>query len=87
MEKEIKIIELKFKGMDDFNRPIFRDIKSGAYFGSVNKLINNPSDLIEGKNIKDFFTDNPDEIEYFGERFNCEPNGGKASHWEYKFID
>lgn len=64
-------LEFKYKGVDDFNRPVFYSIDTGVYIGSTDKLINNESvdDVIE------YFTNNTNELCIFGSKFNCEPSG------------
>lgn len=67
-----KIIDIKFRGIDDFNRPVYKDIKSNTYFGSTEKLfyLSTPT-----KEINDYFSENMDKLEFFGLKFNCEPIG------------
>jgi len=71
-----KIIDIKFRGIDDFNRPVYKDIKSNTYFGSTEKLFSNDTPT---KEINDYFSgnlENMDKLELFGYKFNCEPIGG-----------
>ena len=32
---EIRVLKLKFKGIDDWNRPVFKDIEKKQYYGST----------------------------------------------------
>ena len=84
-----KIIEIKFKGVDDFNRPVFKVPEQNIYFGSVNTLLPDPKINPNGtvEEINAYFRKHTDEIEFFGEKFNCEPHGGRSSKWEFKIID
>lgn len=86
----MKTIELKFRGIDDFSRPVYKAVNlNNCYFGSVDILISGEQvkTLKDVNNLNKFFRENPDKIELFGTSFNCEPHGGKASSWEYIFID
>jgi hypothetical protein len=67
------IVNIKLKGVDDWNRPVFKDVDSNHYYGSVTTLFgwDNPR-----QEIIDYFKANIDELEYFGVHFGCEPNGG-----------
>ena len=77
------IINIKFKGVDDWNRPVFKDVDRSVYFGSTNKLFD-WSDSEEV--IVNYFKDNPNVLEYFGSSFNCEPNGGILKHSKLNII-
>jgi len=69
-------IQLKFKGVDDWNRPVFKCIDErykSLYFGDVNKLWSwehPPKDIVE------YYQKNVGALEYFGDHFGCEPHGG-----------
>lgn len=68
------VLRIKFKGVDSFNRPIFKSIDRNLYFGSTNQLFSqgdSPQHIID--NIK------LDELVYFGDRFDCEPDGDKLN--------
>ena len=67
------LVQIKFKGIDDWNRPVFKNIASNSHYGSVTTLFN--YDDSAEKVIK-YFKDHIDELEYFGDRFGCEPHGG-----------
>ena len=70
------IVKIKFRGIDDWNRPVFKvagEKYSSLHFGSTNKLFNH--DDSPGI-INDYFKDHIEELEYFGDHFNCEPHGG-----------
>ena len=68
-----KIIDVKFRGIDYFNRPVYKHIKSNTYFGSTNKLFSNDTPT---KEINDYFSKDMRQLELFGYKFNCEPIGG-----------
>ena len=34
------IIKIKFRGIDSWNRPVFKNIDSKSHYGSVNTLFN-----------------------------------------------
>lgn len=69
---ENKIISIKFRGVDHFNRPIFKDINSSSHYGSTVILFSH-NDSPE-KIIK-YFKSNIHELRYFGSSFGCEPYG------------
>lgn len=73
--------DLKFRGFDDWDRPVFKDIDSGLYFGSVNHLRGSQPDVIEHLKL------HPYELEYFGDTFNCEPHGGRQEFFKFKIIE
>lgn len=68
------IVQVKFIGIDDFNRPVFKvagDKYTTLHFGSTTTLFPYyASEEIVINNIT------VSELEYFGDRFNCEPHGG-----------
>lgn len=71
---------LKFRGFDDWDRPVFKDVDSTLHFGSVNHLRNSQPDVV------DYLETHPYELEYFGEKFNCEPHGGKQPFFKFNFV-
>jgi hypothetical protein len=66
-------IPLTFRGVDSFNRPVFKQDGHRVYFGSTQTLFT-PDDYPEV--ITEYFRTHMDELEYFGSQFNCEPHGG-----------
>ena len=48
--------DIKFRGVDDFNRPVFKVPEQNIYFGSVNTLLPgpkiNPNGTVEEINVK-----------------------------------
>jgi len=77
----MKIIDLKFVGIDDWNRPVFYSEVSKAYFGSVEKLFEygDKEETVLSKVT-------PDDICYFGRSFDCEPHGGVPKDVSFRFI-
>ena len=68
------VLHIKFKGVDSFNRPIFKSTDRNLYFGSTNQLFSqndSPQHIID--NIK------LNELVYFGDKFDCEPNGDRLN--------
>ena len=66
----MKRLELKFVGIDGWNRPVFvSPVKN--YYGSIEILFSRDATkeevlkMVEGT-----------ELEYFGSKFGCEPMGG-----------
>ena len=81
-------INIKFKGIDDWNRPIYKQVDQPRYFGSCNVLV--PSTAIPStnpKDINDYFRLKMQEIEFFGNSFGCEPHGGYIKGIELNIID
>ena len=75
---------LKFKGIDDWNRPVFKDVDGPHYFGSTNKLYG--YDEFQKSGLQ-FFKEHPEELEYFGSSFNCEPIGSRQEFFKFNFVE
>lgn len=76
------IIQLTLAGVDDWHRPVFKDVNSRNYYGDVNcTTTGRPQTVI------DYYKDNIDKLEYFGTKFNCEPNGGLNKSYKLEIID
>ena len=70
---DMKDLRLKFKGIDDWNRPVFMDDNS-RYFGDTDHLF----DYTASKDdVLNFYRNMPlnNCICYFGQQFGCEPMG------------
>jgi hypothetical protein len=79
-------VNLKFVGIDDWNRPVFKDIDDDFYFGDVNRLWVFRELGENNETILNYYRDNIGALEFFGRRFNCEPHGGLASHVKLNII-
>lgn len=91
------ILNIKFKGIDDWSRPVYLHIaeskidgsKHKFYFGSTNILFPDksiaPDNTVEQINV--YFKENINQLEYFGRSFNCEPNGGMSPYYQLNIID
>lgn len=77
-------INIKFKGIDNFNRPVYKDINSNMYFGSTKSLFAYDKNF---KDINDYLKENLNELEYFGNSFNCEPHGGHNDKYKFNIIE
>ncbi len=75
-QKTIKILRLKFRGIDSWNRPVFKDIDSNRYYGFTLKLF---SMCANEEEVINYAKNNLKDIEYFGTSFGCEPHGGNLS--------
>lgn len=75
--------DLEFAGIDDWNRPVFKDVDSSLYFGSTEYLYGYDEFKKVGLN---FFKLNPHLLEYFGSSFDCEPHGGTQKHFKFNII-
>lgn len=71
MTKEIRTIQ--FKGVDPFNRPVFKVLEKSYYIGSINTLFSHNTGEQE---IVDYFKEHKEELIFFGHSFGCEPEGG-----------
>jgi len=79
------VVNIKFEGIDDWNRPVFKSLNSNVRYGSTNKLFNWNT---PAKEIIDYFkTTTVDGLEYFGHRFGCEPNGGMPKDVTLNIIE
>jgi hypothetical protein len=83
------VIKIKLKGVDSFNRIIFKDINKSNYYGSINTLF--PDNKLfpnsSNKDIIKYFKKNTDELEYFGTSFGCEPHGGIDERIVFEIVD
>lgn len=81
--------DIKFKGADSFNRPVYKVVDASIYFGSTEILIPDKKLFPNGttEEINEYFRNNQDKIELFGSSFDCEPNGGNSSKWQFNIID
>jgi len=67
---------LKFKGIDDFNRPVFKKEGVHEFYGDLYNLFSYSE---SAEDVLSFYKINPKELSnlcYFGRSFNCEPEGG-----------
>jgi hypothetical protein len=72
--------ELKFEGIDHFNRPVFKDQQNYRY-GSVCSLFSFDATYEEViKKITVF------HLCYFGTHFGCEPHGGMIEPNNFKIV-
>lgn len=68
MSKEYKV---KFRGIDFWGRPVFKHVSSNSHFGSTNILFDGHESEAEVLSKIE-----SSDLEYFGQSFDCEPNGG-----------
>ena len=67
------IRKVQFVGIDNWNRPIFKNIVSKRYYGSTDDLFHSEAteaEVLEHVTNKDLL--------YFGTSFGCEPMGTHA---------
>lgn len=68
------VIALKFRGVDDFNRPVFIEPTTRRHFGDTHNLL--PWHADEHDALLLYARTNPRKsLTYFGRNFNCEPMG------------
>lgn len=78
---ENKIVEIRFRGIDDWHRAVFKDVNSNTYYGDCNcNKTGKPEDVIS------YYKENIHLLEYFGTHFNCEPNGGLNPNTKLNII-
>ena len=80
---ESKDLEISFVGIDDWNRPVFKLKDKKVYFGDTNKLWTFNELGENNKNLIEYYSKNPQCIEFFGGSFNCEPHGGTSDKWNF----
>lgn len=74
----MKTIKIEFKGIDSWNRPVFKSLeKPYRYYGSVNALFDD--DATEEKVLSEL---DEDGLVYFGDHFGCEPMGSNSGNIE-----
>ena len=80
---------IKFRGVDDFNRPVFKVVDSAIYLGSTTTILPDLKKFPNGtkEEINEYFRNNQHEIEFFGNKFNCEPHGGNSEKWQFEIIN
>ena len=68
-------MEIKFEGIDDWNRAVFKALESNARFGSTSVLFPywEPEESVLEKVSEKHLT-------YFGNSFNCEPMGSNSGN-------
>jgi len=84
--KEIRTFNLIFLGINDWNNPIFKDRDKDLFFGDTNKLWVYNELGENNKNVLTYYKENSDSLEFFGDHFDCEPNGGRASNWVFNIL-
>lgn len=67
----MKIIKIKFVGIDSWNRPIYKDVNSRTYFGATNALFGYDEENL----AQQYINEHIEELTYFGHYFDCEPMG------------
>jgi len=77
-------MDIKFEGIDDWNRPVFKATNHNCRFGSTCTLFN--WDEPEEK-VVEYFKNHINELEYFGCSFNCEPHGGNLKDTILNIIE
>lgn len=68
-------VELKFEGLDMYDRPVFRVPGTRIFYGSTDVLLSERQ-VLKGHLSKIKLED----LQYFGYSFGCEPEGGPPLH-------
>lgn len=63
-------IKVRFLGIDHFNRPVFKDVATQEFYGSVDKLLSRTTTEKETLQRIEAI-----DLLYFGTSFGCEPFG------------
>ena len=64
--------KVKFEGIDDFNRPVFKSVNNRNRYGSTDELFSHDAkEKYVLRCMGEIKT-----LSFFGTRFNCEPTGG-----------
>ena len=71
-----EIILLKFKGLDSFNRPVYKVEGKAIYIGSTSILF---SSNATKESINSVIKNNLEELVLFGSKFDCEPEGTRLN--------
>jgi hypothetical protein len=72
--------QLKFEGIDDWNRPIFKD-QDNNRFGNTEILFDWGTSYEE---VREKISEN--NIQYFGDHFGCEPMGTPMNPDKIKLV-
>lgn len=82
--KDLRLI--KFKTVDDWNRPIFEVVDRKYYLSDVNNLFDYGTTEAE---IFEFYKDKTlnQHLTYHGRRIDSEPGGDSMSHLEFKLVE
>lgn len=75
--------QIKFRGIDRFGRPIYKVVDKAMYFGSTETLFSYNADE---ETVNKHFKNNTQELEYFGNHFDCEPHGGRPENLTLTII-
>lgn len=83
-------LDVKFKGIDDFNQVRYKCVNYNVYLGTNEVLF--PNKKIAPNNTKEeinnYFRNNLDKLLIFGNSFNCEPLGTRVgTKWNINIID
>lgn len=65
-------LKLKFYGIDEFNRPVFKNVEKNNFYGSDEILFSHSATSEE---VIKAITEKKIRVVYFGTHFNCEPEG------------
>ena len=68
----MKIEKVKFEGIDDWGRPVFKSLENKERYGLTDQLFSHGA---KEEYVLRFLGETK-TLTYFGARFNCEPNGG-----------
>lgn len=83
--KNFQVRKIKFVGIDEWNRPIFKVLEKNYYISDLENLF--PLDISEA-DIKVFYSNKKlsEVLTYHGATANCEPMGDKLKDLNYVII-
>lgn len=69
------VIQIKFKGLDDWFRPIFKVEDKKVYLSDTEKLWTYNELGDDNKNLIDYYNEYPEQLTIHGSKFDSEPMG------------
>jgi hypothetical protein len=76
-------IEIKFKGIDDWNRAVYKVVDKKVYVGSVDKLFDWG---VNKEDVDAYFKKHLDELVIFGSTFNKDDPDGSTIKKDIKIV-
>lgn len=84
----VRVVKIKFEGIDNWNRPVFKHVDSSQRYGDVNNLFSYEPNESKFKEFMKLWKEDPKKhIEYLGRSFGCEPEGGLSDKIKLEIIE
>ena len=86
---ETKVFDLEFVSIDFWSRPVWKVVDKEVYFCSTDTLLPDKAVAPNGtpEEINAYFKDHQEEVVLLGGSMDDDPDGRKAAHWQYNFIE